>query len=651
MSTTLVESCTSNGEFCRCPAAASICCGSYRPAREIRCHQKLGNWNRRTRIMASGLKGRDSDSAGDSSYLRLRPHGPQDHGTDSKLQATTRRVNQTIPYGDTLTVDSNSQSTLQTLPRITPPLLKNGEMNEYVENVRKHLRNVVNGETSLDHKLWIVSRLERLGISRYFEEEIVTCLEHVNRFWSNDYGLGWDNSIDGGGETLQDLNATATAFRLLRTHGFDVKEDCFKRFVYKGDQVDLTEKTDSNVPVMLNLLRASQTLFPGESVLKEARAFTRNYLKRKFERQECGDHAAEVEFALKFPGYTSLPRLEHRSSLNPSHKDDAQVFALADADFHLCQELHRQELAQVMQWNATCQFSNLDFARQKVLECYFSAAATLFEPELAQARVVWSQCYVLITILDDYFDNCAPLEELRIFLKAVKAWDPALVQGLPERARVLFNGLYETVNAIAAEAFITQGRDVSHHLRSYWDRWLTACLTESQWTKSGYVPSFDEYMAIAEVTISLETIVCSAFFFTGEKISEEALLSDDYHTPLHLLCRVSRILNDITGIERETLEGKKSSVHLYMLDHPGASESDAVAYLQELVDSTMQELTKEVLRTTALPQSSKRLHLHMAKVFHTFYRDTDAYCVPTELLAESIDKVLFAPLPGLALLA
>jgi len=174
-----------------------------------------------------------------------------------------------------------------------------------------------------------------------------------------------------------------------------------------------------------------------------------------------------VEFALKFPGYTSLPRLEHRASLHPCHKDDAEFFTLATADFHLCQEMHRQELAQVMHWNATCQFSDLEFARQKVLECYFSAAATLFEPELAQARVVWSQCYVLITILDDYFDNCAPLEELRIFLKAVKAWDPALVQGLPERARVLFNGLYETVNAIAAEAFIAQGRDVSHHLRSY----------------------------------------------------------------------------------------------------------------------------------------------------------------------------------------
>lgn len=86
-------------------------------------------------------------------------------------------------------------------------------------------------------------------------------------------------------------------------------------------------------------------------------------------------------------------------------------------------------------------------------------------------------------------------------------------------------------------------------LRLQWDRWLTACLTESEWAESGYVPTFDEYMAIAKVTISLETIVCTAFFFAGAKLTEEALHSHDYHTPLRLVCRVGRILNDITGIE------------------------------------------------------------------------------------------------------
>jgi hypothetical protein len=71
-------------------------------------------------------------------------------------------------------------------------------------------------------------------------------------------------------------------------------------------------------------------------------------------------------------------------------------------------------------WNAKCNFQELKFARQKSVECYFSAAATMFEPEMAKARLVWARCCVLTTVLDDYFDVGGTIEELRLFLEAVK---------------------------------------------------------------------------------------------------------------------------------------------------------------------------------------------------------------------------------------
>jgi hypothetical protein len=71
-------------------------------------------------------------------------------------------------------------------------------------------------------------------------------------------------------------------------------------------------------------------------------------------------------------------------------------------------------------WNAKCNFEELKFARQKSVECYFLAAATMFEPEMAQARLVFARCAVLATIIDDYFDVAGTIEELRLFLEAVK---------------------------------------------------------------------------------------------------------------------------------------------------------------------------------------------------------------------------------------
>lgn len=79
------------------------------------------------------------------------------------------------------------------------------------------------------------------------------------------------------------------AFRLLRTHGFDVKEDCFRQFYKDGEFFCFAGQSGQAVTGMFNLNRASQMLFPGESLLNKARTFTRNFLKVKHERQECFD--------------------------------------------------------------------------------------------------------------------------------------------------------------------------------------------------------------------------------------------------------------------------------------------------------------------------------------------------------------------------
>jgi hypothetical protein len=82
-----------------------------------------------------------------------------------------------------------------------------------------------------------------------------------------------------------------------------------------------------------------------------------------------------------------------------------------------------------------------------------------------------------------------------------------------------------------------------------WERWLTVSLTEAEWAQAGYVPKFDEYMKQAEVAIAMDIVMSSALFFGGEVLGEDLLESHDYHHPLHLVCRVGRILNDLSGIE------------------------------------------------------------------------------------------------------
>lgn len=44
------------------------------------------------------------------------------------------------------------------------------------------------------------------------------------------------------------------------------------------------------------------------------------------------------------------------------------------------------------------------------------------------------------------------------------SWNPELIDSSNERQRIVFMGLYNTLNCIAAEAFAFQSRDVTRHL-------------------------------------------------------------------------------------------------------------------------------------------------------------------------------------------
>ncbi|CAK9251796.1 unnamed protein product, partial [Sphagnum jensenii] len=530
---------------------------------------------------------------------------------------------------------------------------------DYLNKLLVNFDNAVPNVYPVDlfEHLWMVDRLERLGVSHYFKQEIKDALEYVYRYWT-DFGIGWTGNLN-----VQDIDDTAMGFRLLRLHGFDVSEDCFREFYKDGEFFCMAGQTSQAVTSIFNFYRASQTLFPGETLLEKGRSFAKIFLENKHAKGECydkwiltKDFDGEVEHALNFPWYASVPRIEHRTYLDHYGTNDIwigkclyrmpyvnnKVFLdLAKADFNLCQSIHQKELEEVIRWNAKCNFQELKFARQKSVECYFSAAATMFEPEMAKARLVWARCCVLTTVLDDYFDVGGTIEELRLFLEAVKRWDSTLVEGLSAKATVLFSGLYNTVNSISQEAYLVQGRDVSHHLRYFWKRWLTSTLTESEWVESNYVPTMQEYMKVAEASIALEPIVLSTLFFVpGELLSDEVISSYDYYHVMQLVNHAGRLLNDIQGIKRELGQGKKSSVGLYMIEHPEITEVEAIAQLQNKIDNTMQQLNWEVIRPTSVPSACKQLHFNMARILNLFYRRTDGFSSPTEM-AGLVKKVLF----------
>ncbi|CAD6253563.1 unnamed protein product [Miscanthus lutarioriparius] len=154
-------------------------------------------------------------------------------------------------------------------------------------------------------RLWIVDRLERLGISRYFKSEIEDYLEYVYRHWS-DEGLSFTK-----GCPVKDIDDTAMGFRLLRLHGYPASPCAFKRFENDGQFVCYPRQSNQSVSAMYNLYRAAdQASFPGDGhVLGRARSYSRAFLRERRASDQLNDKwiiseglPGEVMYGLDFPG-------------------------------------------------------------------------------------------------------------------------------------------------------------------------------------------------------------------------------------------------------------------------------------------------------------------------------------------------------------
>ncbi|ESQ37954.1 hypothetical protein EUTSA_v10029352mg, partial [Eutrema salsugineum] len=373
-------------------------------------------------------------------------------------------------------------------------------------NCLRYLRNTVkrfNGgvpnvfPVDLFEHIWIVDRLQRLGISRYFEEEINECLDYVHRYWT-DKGICWARCSH-----VQDIDDTAMAFRLLRLHGYQVSAN----FEKEGEFFCFAGQSNQAVTGMFNLYRASQLAFSREKILKNAKEFSSKYLQHKQERDELLDKwiimkdlPGEIGFALEIPWYASLPRVETRFYIEQyggendvwigktlyrmPYVNNNEYLELAKQDYNNCQALHQLEWDTFQKWYEENRLNECGVSRSELLECYYLAAATIFEEERSQERMVWAKSSVMVKAIFSCFGESIDsrksfFDQFHKYIANARRSDhhfndrsmrldrPGSVQ-----ASRLVGILVGTLNQMSFDLFMSHGRDVNKLLYQSWEDWL-----------------------------------------------------------------------------------------------------------------------------------------------------------------------------------
>jgi hypothetical protein len=368
----------------------------------------------------------------------------------------------------------------------------------------------------------------------------------------------------------------------------------------------------------------------------------------------------EMEYAVKFPFYATLERLEHKRNIEyfdawgslmlttkcSSFHVTEEFLALAVKDFSFSQSVYQDELQHLDSWVKENKLEQLQFARQKLTYCYLSAAATIFPSELSDARISWAKNGVLTTVVDDFFDVGGSKEELENLIELVEKWhEHHADKYYSEQVKIVFSAIYATTNQLGAKASAAQGRDVTKHLAEIWLGLLRSMMMEAEWQRSQHVPTVEEYMTNAVVSFALGPIVLPALYFVGQELLEHAVKDQEYDKLFRLMSTCGRLLNDSKGFEREGSEGKLNSISLLVL-HSGNSMSTEAAkkVIQKSIDTSRRDLLRLVLRKeSVVPRPCKDLFWKMCKILHLFYFQTDGFSSPKEMVG-AVHAVINEPL-------
>nr|WBW04421.1 terpene synthase [Ficus ischnopoda] len=520
-------------------------------------------------------------------------------------------------------------------------ILQNADCLKYLGSVLEKFGSAVPAVYPFDMyaRLSMVDSLQRLGIDRHFKEEIRSVLDEAYKLW-----LQGDESIH------LDSSTCAMTFRLLRVSGYDVSSEPLTRFS-EDHIINYLGGRMKDIGAILEIFRASEMIIHQEElVLEKQNLTTSSFLKQELLRTSTNtDHerkkyiGQEVNEALALPYHANLGRLSSRRAIEHYETDSIRILKtsycstvrnkyflkLAIEDFNMCQSIHRDELKNLSRWVAENRLDKLKFARQKLAYCYFSGAATLFAPELSEARISWAKNGVLTTVVDDFFDVGGSEDELLSLIQLMEKWDVDLsVDCCSEQVEIIFLALHNTISEIGAQASVRQGRSVTKHVIEIWLDLLKSMLREAQWTKHKTVPTMDEYMTNGCVSFALGPIVLPALYLVGPKLSDNVVCHPELHNLCRLMSTCGRLLNDIQGFKRESGQGKLNAVSLSLIHGSGlATEEETINEMKSFVKSKRRELFRLVLqdKDSIVPRACKDLFWKMSQVLHLFYANEDGF--------------------------
>nr|AOG18228.1 copalyl pyrophosphate synthase-like protein [Taiwania cryptomerioides] len=275
-----------------------------------------------------------------------------------------------------------------------------------------------------------------------------------------------------------------------------------------------------------------------------------------------------------------------------------------------------------------------------------SVAASMFEPEFAMCREAYTKASICTFILNYlYKAYAASRHDISLFSEAVTRWDLSLVDVMSQEMKICFLCLYDTINEIAGEGSKRQGHDVLPYIRNLMEVQVASHNRKSKWVQDKYVPSLDEYIENAKVSMGVGMIVLISILFMEELLSNNVLSKlGNGSRFLHLVSLTGRLTYDSKTYEENKIQGKICAIHCYIKDDPRISEEEALNQIHTLIQNVLLELNWEFITNNDVPKSCRKLVFNTARAMQLFFMEKDSSNLSHLEMQEHVKKCIFHPI-------
>ncbi|XP_066350827.1 (E)-beta-caryophyllene synthase-like [Miscanthus floridulus] len=459
----------------------------------------------------------------------------------------------------------------------------------------------------LSDKLDCIDTLERLGLDYHYTKEIDKLM--CNVFKARDQDL--------------DLLTTSYLFYLLRKHGYHISSDVFLKF--RDDKGNIV--TD-DARCLLRMYEAAHLRVKGEEVLDNILIFTKSQLQYIVDDLE--PQLKEVKYALETPLFRRLKRVEARQYISIYEKNTTHnnmLLEFSKLDFNILLTLYCEELKDLTLWwkEFQTQANTSIYARDRMVEMHFWMMGVFFEPQYSYSRKMLTKLFMIVSILDDLYDNHCTTEEGNVFTAALQRWDEEAVEQCPTYLRTLYINILTTVKAIEEGLNLQNNKHAKLVKRLIID--MAKCYNaETEWRDKKYVPAtVDEHLKISARSSGCMHLVSQGFISMGDVATSEAIeWASTYPKIIRAVCVIARLANDIMSYKREEASKNMVSTVQTCAKEYGTTIEQAIEKLRELIEEAWMDITEECMRQPQ-PKALLERVANLARTMDFLYKDVDGY--------------------------